>query len=79
MKRRNTVIGFKMARAVPSVRDNPGCCIKFVAERITPCRRPESNWAYGYNPVWRAIRAGLINAGAGKGNSYALHVAGEAA
>lgn len=67
-------IGPKMARAVDLVRANPGCSIKYVAERITPCVVASRNWAYGYNPVWRAIRAGLIQCGPGKGHSYSLSV-----
>jgi len=53
-------IGKQMARAAEIVKTNPGCCIKFVAERISPCPEPSRNWAYGYEPVNRAIEAGLI-------------------
>lgn len=75
MKR--TVIGPKMAEAVRIVRENPGCTKKFVAERISPCPRPSQNWAYGYDPINRAIRAGLIVGYAGKGNAFSLEVSGE--
>jgi len=51
-----------MARAAEIVRNNPGCSIKFVAERISPHPTPSRNWALGYNPVHRAIDAGLIDA-----------------
>ena len=68
-------IGPQMLAAVEIVRRNPGCSIKFVAERITPCHVPSQNWAYGYNPVNRAIEADLILArpGARKG-TYALYL-----
>lgn len=68
-------IGSKMSLAVSVVAANPGCSIKFVAERISPCPVASRNWAYGYEPVNRAIRAGLILAGKGKGNAYSLTVA----
>ena len=58
MKR--TRIGHRMAAVVEIVKANPGCCKKFVAERISPCSNPARNWAYGYEPVNRAIEAGLI-------------------
>lgn len=54
-------IGHRMQQAIEYVKTHPNCCKKHVAEWITPCRRPEQNWAYGYNPVNRAIAAGLIN------------------
>jgi hypothetical protein len=63
-----------MSRAVSIVAANPGRSILFVAERLLP-RAIGKNNAYAYNPVHRAIRAGLITAGRGKGNSYALTVA----
>lgn len=55
-------IGPQMSLAVNIVRNNPGCTKKYVAERISPCPDPSRNWAYGYNPVNRAIKAGLIRA-----------------
>ena len=66
-------IGYQMQNAVDLVRDNPGCSKKFVAERISPCPVPSRNWALGYEPINRAIKAGLITYQAGKGNSYALY------
>lgn len=67
-------IGSKMAWAARIVAASPGCSIRRVAEIITPCPNPSSNWAYGYAPVHRAIKAGLIVASAGKGNAYSLTV-----
>lgn len=67
-------IGKQMARAARIVADNPGCCIKFVAERISPHPVPSKNWAIGYAPVNRAIEAGLIVCSKGKGNAYSLTV-----
>lgn len=71
-----TRIGPQMQRAVAIVTANPGCSKKFVAERISPLRYYEAqsmNWALGYEPVNRAIAAGLIDARPGK-NAYALYV-----
>lgn len=70
-----TRIGPRMQAAVEFVRANPGCPIKPVAEHITPCPRADMDWSCGYEPVHRAIRAGLIRAGSGKGNAYALYAA----
>lgn len=67
-------IGPQMARAVAIVAANPGCTKMYVAECISPCPVPCQNWALGYEPVNRAIRAGLIRAESGKGNAYALYV-----
>lgn len=69
------VIGRQMRRAVEIVRNNPGCTKMFVAQRITRCPVPSSNWAYGYSPVDRAIKAGLLRATMGRTrNSYSLQV-----
>lgn len=68
-----TRIGPQMARAVSIVAHHPGCSKKFVAERISPCPIPAQNWAYGYSPVNRAIRAGLIQTTYGAGR-YSLTV-----
>lgn len=57
-----TRIGPQMSRAVAIVAANPGCTKRFVAERITPHPIPSKNWALGYDPVNRAIKAGLIKA-----------------
>jgi hypothetical protein len=57
-----TRIGPQMKCAAEIVKLNPGCSIKFVAERISPHPMPEKNWALGYEPVHRAIAAGLIKA-----------------
>lgn len=65
-------IGPKMMRAVEIVGRNPGCSKKFVAEQITPCPVPSKNWAYGYEPINRAIDAGLITAKKGANGTYIL-------
>lgn len=62
-----------MQRAVYIVRNNPGCTKKFVAEIISPHPNPYMNWALGYNPVNRAIRAGLIRAVRVNSGKYALY------
>jgi len=36
--------------------------MRAVAEHISPHLIPSKNWAVGYNPVHRAIDAGLIDA-----------------
>ena len=66
-------IGPQMLRAAEVVANNPGCSIKYVAERITPCSAGWKNWGYGYDPVHRAIRAGLITARR-EGSRYVLGV-----
>jgi hypothetical protein len=62
-------IGPQMAKAAYYVKHHPGTAILPVGEYLGFTR----NRGYGYDPVHRAIRAGLIVARAGKGNSYALY------
>jgi len=69
-----TRIGPQMSRAVAIVAANPGCSKRFVAMRISPHPIPSRNWALGYEPVNRAIRAGLIKATYSDGR-YSLTVA----
>lgn len=64
-------IGPQMRRAASIVSHNPGCSKLFVAQQL--CPRSPTN--YGYRPINRAIRAGLIEATAGRGNSYFLTTA----
>jgi hypothetical protein len=49
-------IGPQMKRAVWIVRNNPGCSKLFVAKQLFP----RSPTYFGYCPVNRAIKAGLI-------------------
>ncbi len=74
MAKRN-VIGGQMARAAASVASNPGCSKLFVGSRLHIACAQGKNNALGYEPINRAIKAGLIVAKAGKGNSYALYAA----
>jgi hypothetical protein len=71
-------IGPQMSYAVSIVRANPGCCKKFVAERISPLRYTQipvsKDWALGYEPINRAIKAGLIKAALNANGSYSLTV-----
>lgn len=67
-------IGPQMARAVRIVRDNPGCTKMDVALTLSPHPIPSKNWALGYEPINRAIRAGLIQATYNRGR-YSLTVA----
>lgn len=67
-------IGPQMERAIIIVADNPGCNMLYVASRLHRACAAGKNNALGYNPVHRAIKAGLIIAKSGKGNSYALYV-----
>jgi hypothetical protein len=53
-------IGPKMLQAVEFVRENPGCAILPVAKHLHRAARNGKNNALGYNPVHRAIKAGLI-------------------
>lgn len=53
-------IGPQMARAVDIVRNNPGCTMRFVAARLHWGALSGKDNACGYNPVHRAIDAGLI-------------------
>ena len=61
-------IGPQMQYATTIVARNPGCSKKFVAEIISPLNDPrknaqvDQNWKLGYDPVNRAIAAGLIRA-----------------
>ena len=67
-------IGAQMARAVAYVAANPGCCIRDVANRLHIAAERGTNNALGYNPVHRAIKAGLIVARSGRRNgTYALY------
>lgn len=66
-------IGPSMQAAVWHVQHNPGCTKMFVATRISPHPQPSRNWALGYDPINRAIRAGLLRAKRGA-RGYALYV-----
>lgn len=57
-----TRIGPQMSRAVAIVAANPGCTKRFVAARLHIACREGRNNALGYDPVNRAIKAGLIKA-----------------
>lgn len=61
-----------MRAAVWYVEHHPGCAILPVGEHLGFTR----NRGYGYDPVHRAIRAGLIVARRGPRNAYALYVPG---
>ncbi len=68
-------IGPQMALAVSIVKNNPGCTKLFVAARVHHAAASGKNNAYGYDPVNRAIRAGLIVARRQKSGKYELTVA----
>jgi len=55
-------IGPQMQAAVAYVSRHPGCCIRDVASDIHIAARTGRNNALGYDPVHRAIKAGLITA-----------------
>ena len=66
-------IGPQMRRAIDYVAAHPGCSKLAVARYTLPYAVGYNNaWAYG--PVNRAIAAGLIIAGQGRGNAYSLRV-----
>jgi len=66
-------IGPQMAYAASIVARNPGCNMNFVAKRLHVGASSGKNCALGYNPVHRAIKAGLIVAKPGKDKRcYAL-------
>jgi len=66
-------IGPQMRRAIDYVAAHPGCAKIDVARYTLPYALGYNNaWAYG--PVNRAIAAGLIIAGQGRGNAYSLRV-----
>jgi hypothetical protein len=65
-------IGPRMSAAAFLVSRNPGCAMLPIARAIAP---HGTGIQYGYAAIHRAIRAGLIRATAGKGNSYALFAA----
>lgn len=64
-------IGPQMARAVAYVANHPGCAILPVARHLGFTR----NMGFGYDPVHRAIDAGLIVATRGARGAYVLTVA----
>lgn len=68
-------IGSQMRAAVSFVAANPGCAILPVAKALHIGARTGRNNALGYNPVHRAIKAGLIRAERGVGQRYALFAA----
>lgn len=68
------VIGPKMWRAVSIVQTHPGCSKLFVARQLHPACANGSNNALGYDPINRAIKAGLIIAEHLKNGSYSLTV-----
>ena len=51
--------GAKMLAAAAVVAAHPGCHMKFVIQQIDPTC---TYWAKGYQPIHRAIDAGLIRA-----------------
>lgn len=67
-------IGPQMKAAVHFVTQNPGCAILPVAKYLHIGARSGRNNACGYNPVHRAIAAGLIRAEAGEHGAYRLYV-----
>lgn len=60
-------VGRQMRRAIEYVQQHPGCTKLAVAEELSP-HHP----TYGYEPVNRAIEAGLIRA-EHRVNHYALY------
>ena len=60
-----------MERALEFVRRNPGCAILPVAQHLHIGARSGKNNAHGYNPVHRAIKAGLIR-NEGSRSKYSL-------
>jgi len=67
-----------MRRAINYVAAHPGCSKIDVARDLLPLALGYNNaWAYG--PVNRAIAAGLIVAGRGRGNAYSLRVPADVA
>ena len=66
-------IGPQMRRAVAYVAAHPGCAKVDVARSIMPWAVGKNN-GFAYGPVNRAIAAGLIIAGHGRGNAYSLRV-----
>lgn len=66
-------IGPQMSRAVAIVTANPGCNKFYVGSRLHVACRSRKNCAIGYEPVNRAIRAGLICAEYIRGH-YSLSV-----
>lgn len=57
-----TRIGPQMSRAAAIVAANPGCSKLYVAAQLHIACRQGRNNALGYEPVNRAIKAGLIRA-----------------
>lgn len=66
-------IGPQMLSAVAFVAANPGCAILPVAKHLHVGARSGRNNALGYNPVHRAIKAGLIRAERSARGCYALY------
>lgn len=53
-------IGPKMMLAAKIVSENPGCNMYFVAKLLHPACMSGKNNKLGYEPVHRAVRAGVI-------------------
>jgi len=66
-------IGPQMQLAIDYVAAHPGCAKVDVARSIMPWAVGKNN-GFAYGPVNRAIAAGLIIAGQGRGNAYSLRV-----
>ena len=66
-------IGPQMRRAIDYVAAHPGCSKIDVARHVLPWAVGSNN-AYAYGPINRAISAGLVAAGKGRGNTYSLRV-----
>jgi hypothetical protein len=62
-------IGPQMLRAVEIAARSPGCSILYIASRLHIAAENGRNNALGYNPVHRAVRAGLLHLGAAHGRS----------
>lgn len=75
MKNKAKRIGKQMASAVDFVRSHPGCAILPVAEALHRAARAGNNMALGYDPVHRAIAAGLILATRLPSGRYVLKAA----
>lgn len=74
MSARRRVIGRAMARAIAYVERHPGCVMRDAARAVHIGARGKNN-ALGYDPIHRAIRAGVLTRAPGpRRGTYVLSV-----
>ena len=70
-------VGPKMEHALAIIRENPGCPKIVPARAVSPLPAGQEHgcWGYGYEPVNRLIRRGLVRAERTSSGAYKLYAA----